>query len=259
MSRRARIVLAVVVAAALCLAAGCGGSDAPGAGRPSLTVSAASSLKQAFTRYGLAFPGATVRAQFAGSDELAAQIRQGVRPDVFAAANTKLPEALFAEGLTEKPVVFADNRLVLAVPADSTIRSLQAAARPGVKLAVGAPGVPVGDYTRKILARLPAGEREALLGAVRTEEPDVSGVVGKLTQGAVDAGFVYVTDVRAAGTRLRAIELPARLQPSVAYGVAVVKGSEHPRQARAFVAGLLHGRGRAALDAAGFEPPHAQP
>ena len=40
-----------------------------------------------------------MRLSFAGSDELAAQIRQGVKPDVYAAANTKLPDALHEKGL----------------------------------------------------------------------------------------------------------------------------------------------------------------
>src|SRR3954447_327187 len=88
------------------LLVGCGGSDG------TLVVSAASSLQGAFTAYGGA------KFSFAGSDELAAQIRQGVKPDVFAAANTKLPDQLYKEGLVEKPRVFAGNRLVLAVPAD---------------------------------------------------------------------------------------------------------------------------------------------
>src|SRR3954471_18323810 len=92
---------------------GCGGDDGGGSSKPKgpLVVSAASSLKGAFTNYGGA------RFQFAGSDELAAQIRQGVKPDVFASANTKLPDELFEAGLVEKPQVFAGNRLVLAVPA----------------------------------------------------------------------------------------------------------------------------------------------
>jgi molybdate transport system substrate-binding protein len=253
---RGRIAL-LLAAVATTTASGCGGggsSASGGAGdHPTLTVSAAASLKDAFTRYAAAFPDATVRLQFAGSDQLAAQIRAGVRPDVFASANTGLPDALHADGLVEKPVVFAGNRLVLAVPSSSKIRSLQEAARPGVKLAIGSAGVPIGSYTRKVLARLPAAERRALLAGVRTEEPDVAGIVGKLTQQAVDAGFVYITDVRAAGGRLRAVELPKAVQPSVGYGVAVVKGTKHPAAARAFVAGLLGGRGRAALDAAGFE------
>jgi len=72
------------------------------------------------------------------------------------------------------------------------------------------------------------------LGAVKDRrriEPDVSGVVGKVSQGAVDAGFVYVTDVRAAGGRLHPIELPARLQPKVVYAAAVVKDTAHRPEA----------------------------
>jgi molybdate transport system substrate-binding protein len=248
--------LALAVAAVV---AGCGGDDQQTSGQPSkqpLVVSAAASLKDAFTSYGDSFSGADVRLSFAGSDELAAQIRQGVKPDVFAAANTKLPDELFADGLVEKPTVFAGNELVIAVPASkSRIDSLDDLAASGIKLAIGAEGVPVGDYTRKVLDGLPAAQRKAILGNVRSNEPDVKGVVGKLTQGAVDAGFVYRSDVRAADDELEAIALPAELKPKVAYGVAVVKGAKHPEQARAFVQGLLNGAGAEALEAAGFLPP----
>jgi molybdate transport system substrate-binding protein len=219
-------------------------------------VSAAASLKQAFTTYGDAFDAARARFSFAGSDELAAQIRAGARPDVFAAANAKLPDALHADGLVEKPVAFARNRLVLAVPASGAkVKGLDDLTRGGVAIAMGAPSVPVGSYTRKVLGRLPAAQRRAILANVRSNEPDVAGVVGKLSLGAVDAGFVYVTDVQAAGGRLRAIELPATLQPEVVYEAAVVKGTEHPEEARAFLRGLLTGAGRRALADAGFQQP----
>jgi molybdate transport system substrate-binding protein len=152
--------------------------------------------------------------------------------------------------------VFAGNRLVLAVPADShEIGSLADLGRGGVTLAVGAEDVPVGTYTRAVLDKLPADQSRAILANVRTEEPDVAGITGKLTQRAVDAGFLYVSDVRATDGALKAIELPARLQPDVAYGVAVVKGAKEPEAARAFVAGLLDGAGAQALKDAGFEPP----
>jgi molybdate transport system substrate-binding protein len=82
----------------------------------------------------------------------------------------------------------------------------------------------------------------------------VAGIVGKLTQGAVDAGFVYASDVRGAGGKLEAIQLPDAVQPSLAYGVAVVEGTDDSEQAQAFVDGLLSGAGRRALEAAGFEP-----
>jgi molybdate transport system substrate-binding protein len=115
--------------------------------------------------------------------------------------------------------------------------------------------VPVGSYTRKVLAKLPPDEAKAIAANVRSNEPDVGGVVGKVAQGAVDAGFVYATDVKAAGGELRAIDLPDELQPQVSYGVAVIKGAKHPAQAKAFVDGLLSGDGRKRLDAAGFLPP----
>jgi molybdate transport system substrate-binding protein len=248
----------VLTIAAICLAlAACGSSGGSG-DKPTLTVSAATSLKKAFSSYGDQFSAAKARFSFAGSDELAAQIRQGVKPDVFAAANTKLPDELFAKGLVQKPTVFAANRLVLAVPASGAkVASLDDLAKPGVTIAMGSASVPVGSYTRKVLGGLPASERAKILGNVRSNEPDVGGVIGKVTQGAVDAGFVYVTDVKAAAGKVKAIELPASLQPRVAYAVAVVKGAKHPQQAQAFIAGLLKGAGASALQQAGFEPPPA--
>jgi molybdate transport system substrate-binding protein len=225
-------------------------------GEPTITVSGAASLKKAFNAYGAAFHPAHVRFAFAGSDVLAAQIEQGARPGVFASANTKFPQALYKEGLVQKPVVFAFNKLVLAVPAGSTkVRQLADAEKPGTVLSIGTAEVPVGAYTATVLERLPAAQRAALLANVRDREPDVTGIVGKLTEGAADAGFLYVTDVAATHGQLKAIALPASLQPRVAYGAAVVSGSPHEAQARAFVNGLLSGAGRAALRAAGFLPP----
>ncbi|WP_028060944.1 molybdate ABC transporter substrate-binding protein [Candidatus Solirubrobacter pratensis] len=247
MRRLASVCLALVLAA-------CGSSG--GGSTPTLTVSAATSLKSAMTAYGDDFGDAKVRASFAGSDELAAQIRQGVKPDVFASANTTLPEQLYKEGLVEKPTVFAANRLVLAVPASGAkVGAIGDLEQPGVTIAMGSPSVPVGSYTRKVLAKLPTRRSDAILANVRSNEPDVGGVVGKISQGAVDAGFVYVTDVKAASGKLRAIALPDDLQPQVSYGVAVVKGAKHPEQAKAFVDGLMSGDGRRRLEAAGFLPP----
>jgi molybdate transport system substrate-binding protein len=252
----ARRLVTVAVAAVALITAGCGSSGSSNGGKPDLVVSAASSLKDAFTQYARQFPDATVRSSFAGSDELAAQIQQGVKPDVFASANTKLPDQLFQKGLVEKPVVFAGNRLVIAVPAGSAkVASISDLERPGVTVAMGSATVPVGAYTRKVLSRLPKADSAKLLANVRSNEPDVAGVVGKLTQSAADAGFVYITDVDATDGKLKAIELPASLQPQVAYGVAVVKGAKHPKQAHDFIEGLLKGAGQKALKAAGFEPP----
>ena len=249
-----RTTITVLLAACALIVAACGGADG------TLTVSAAASLKTALTQYGDEFEVAEARFSFAGSDELAAQISRGAKPDVFASADTKLPEELYQEGLVEKPVTFAGNRLVLAVPAssDAGIASLGDIERAGTTLAIGSESVPVGSYTRTVLSKLPESESSAILKNVRSEEPDVAGIVGKLTQGAVDAGFVYLSDVRATGGKLKAIELPDSLQPTVAYGVAVVNGAKQEEAARAFVDGLLDGDGEQALEDAGFEPPPAQ-
>lgn len=247
--RGTTVVLVVATLATALAACGSSGSDRQ------LTVFAAASLQKSLTTYAKSFPGVTVRSSFAGSDQLAAQIRQGARPDVYAAADTSYPQQLFRAGLVGRPRVFAANRLVLAVPAGSRIASLADLAKPGVKLVIGDPSVPVGAYTRQVLARLPAGERRAILANVRSQEPEVSSIVAKLASGAADAGFVYLTDAAAAPGRLRTIALPSRLQPEVAYAAAMVSGAPDPALARRWLGGLLAGRGAADLRRAGFLPP----
>jgi molybdate transport system substrate-binding protein len=235
--RRAAAVAAVAVIA------GCGGSDP----KPPVIVSAASSMSEALTSCS---PGA--KLQFAGSDALAAQIERGVTPDVYAAANTKLPDRLHSEGKLSTPVRFATNTFVLAVPKGSKIDSIDDLTAEGVKIAIGSETVPIGSYTRDTLAKLPPAKARAILANVRSNEPDVKGIVGKLTQGAADAGFVYVTDVNATNGRLRAIQLPARVEPQVTYEAGVVRGAKHPDEARAYVDGLADGACAEALKRAGF-------
>ena len=244
--------------AALALLAGCG-DDATLAGgggdRPQLVVSAGSSLKGALERCAPDFAEADVKLQFAGSDELAAQIRQGVPVDVFAAADTKLPKALAAEGKLEPPVEFVTNELVLAVRPGGDVAALADVERPGVKLVIGAEDVPVGDYTRAALKQLGEARSAAILANVRSNEPDVKGIVGKLTQGAADAGFIYRTDVRPAGDAVEAIDLPADLDTTATYAAGVVAGTDEPEAAEAFVDDLLAGGCHDALLDAGFGTP----
>ena len=246
-----RRALLVAAALPLVLAAGCGDDDGQAAdGGSQLTVSAAASLQTALTAC-----AGDAKLQFAGSDELAAQIRQGAPVDVLAAANTRIPDELAGEGKLEEPVAFASNQLVLAVPAGSDIEGLAQLEGEDVTLVIGGEGVPVGDYTRTVLGHLPPAQEQAMLANVRSEEPDVKGVVGKLTQGAADAGFVYATDVEAAGDDLRAIELPPELEPVATYGAGVVSASEHKDHAQAFVDDLADGRCHDALLDAGFGEP----
>jgi molybdate transport system substrate-binding protein len=256
-----RLVAATLALACAVVLGACGsGGSATTAGGSDLTVAAAASLQRALTRYSESFSRTdghgAVHLSFAGSDALAAQIESGLRPDVFASANTKLPATLYARGLLDRPVDFAANRLVIAVPAGaSAVHTAADLARPGLTIAVGSPTVPIGAYTRTVLARLPPTIGRAVAANIRDEEPDVTGIMGKLTEHAVDAGVVYATDVRAAGGAVKAIPLPESLQPKVTYAAGVVKGTPDEAQARAFLQGLLSGEGRRDLEAAGFLPP----
>ncbi len=69
----------------------------------------------------------------------------------------------------------------------------------------------------------------------------MSSIVGKLTQGAADAGFTYVTDVRGTKGQLKAVDLPANLQPNVAYGAGIVKGTPNTKESQAFIDDVISG------------------
>jgi molybdate transport system substrate-binding protein len=238
------------LALALALLAGCGNDE-----EPRLVVSAAASMTEALRACSRDYEDASVKLSFAGSDELAAQIRQGVKPDVYAAANTALPQQLNEDRLLSRPVEFATNRLVIAIPSGSDVRSLDGLAKPGVKLAIGSENVPIGSYTREALSNLPNPRREAILANVRSNEPDVKGVIGKLTRGAADAGFVYRSDVEATDGELKGIALPDELQPTVVYAAGVVKGAKEPDAAREYIEGLVDGTCADALREAGLGAP----
>jgi molybdate transport system substrate-binding protein len=214
-----------------------------------LTVFAAASLATVFPQI-----AKHERYSFAGSNMLAAQIQQGAPADVFASANTKLPEQLYEQGLVEKPVVFTRNELILIVPKSNPagIHSVYDLRKPGVKLDVGAVGVPVGDYTRVVLHNL---RLDDVLANVVSQETDVREVLAKVALGEADAGFVYLTDAKTVRGKVATIGIRWSAQPIVQYAVAVVKSSPHLAAARAFVKGLLGKTAQAKLRAAGFLAP----
>ena len=214
------------------------------------TVYAAASLSDVFPKV-----SPSSRFQFAGSNQLALQVTRGAPADVFASASPVYTQDLYRNGVVEKPRAFATNSLVLGIPRSNPakIHSVQdLAKRPKLKLVVAGVKVPIGLYTREVLKRL--GLLHVLRKAV-SQEPDVKGIVGKLALGEADAGFVYATDVRAASSRLIAIPLPKRSQPTALYEVSVVKGSQNREGALEFVADLLSTDGRRELARAGFGLP----
>jgi molybdate transport system substrate-binding protein len=220
------------------------------AGAVKLTVFAAASLTSVFPQI-----DHTQRYNFAGSDQLTFQIQQGAPADVFASANTKYPDQLYAQGVVEKPKIFATNELVLIVPRDNTagIHSVYDLKANGLRIVIAAAGVPVGDYTRKALTAI--GLLTPVMKNVVSQETDVKGVVAKVALGEADAGFVYRTDARADTRDVAAIKLPDSAQPVIQYELAVVKSTHHLYAARKFVARVLSKAGRLALVHAGFGLP----
>ena len=213
-----------------------------------ITVYAAASLTNVFPQID---PSPTY--SFAGSNTLAAQIQLGAPADVFASANTALPQQLWQKGLCTQPVVFTRNTLVLIVPKSNPagIHSVYDLQKPGVKLDVAAPGVPVGSYTRQILKNMAL---TSVLDNVVSNETDVREVLAKVSLGEADAGFVYSTDARTVPGQIAVLKLPAWAQPKVQYGVCVVKSSANVAAAQAFIRTVLSKAGQAKLLAAGFLP-----
>jgi len=219
-------------------------------GATTLNVFAAASLTEVFPKIDRG-----ERYSFAGSDQLALQIRQGAPADVFASASAKYTELAYRDGYVRRPVVFATNKLIVLVPRSnpSGIKSVYDLRRPGLKVVIGDKAVPIGSYTRQILDAL--GITNDVMANVVSQETDVKGIATKVALGEADAGFVYRTDARSVAGHTRTIALPGWAQPPIRYEIAVVKASAHRAAARAYVKKVTSRRGRKLLAAAGFGLP----
>src|SRR5512140_81534 len=190
----------IAVAALGALAASCA------ANRHALVVFAASSLREAFGDVGAELrqqsAQADVQFNFAGTQDLATQLRHGARADVFASADERQLEQLVREGLVEPPRVFACNALVVIAPAQNPaqLHSLEDLPK-ARRLIIAAPEVPAGRYAEEVIARAQAVYGAAWGDAVRarlvSRELNVRQVLSKVALGEADAGLVYRTDAEA--------------------------------------------------------------
>ena len=233
-----------------------------------LTVFAAASLTDAFEELGALFrrehPGITVRFNFAGSQQLAAQLEHGASADLFASADQRWMAQVRRLGLASgEQVVFAHNRLVVVLPAENParIQRLEELARPGLKLVLAADAVPAGRYSREVLRNLSRSpgfgsdyERRVLANVV-SEEENVKGVVAKVQLGEADAGMAYHSDVTPGiAAKLRVLEIPAAANIVASYPIVVLSASGAPGAARAFVELVRGVEGRATLARHGLTP-----
>lgn len=269
-TRRARSVTEVVVAlATAAVLAACGtGANTPTAGRTAgapgsassvltgkINVFAAASLMETFTtlttQFEEAHPGVKITLNFGASSALANGITQGQPADVFASASPTNMDAVVNAGDASSSTAFAKNVMEIAVPPANPgdVKVLADLAKPGLKVALCQPQVPCGSVAAKVFSNA-----KLTLTPV-SQEADVKSVLTKIQLGEVDAGVVYVTDVMAAGTKVKGIEIPSGVNASTSYPIATLTRSAHPKLANAFVAYVLSSKGTDVLKAAGFGAP----
>jgi molybdate transport system substrate-binding protein len=216
-----------------------------------VTVYAATSLSDVLRRVD---SGATY--SFGGSNALQLQIERGAPADLFLSAEPREAQALYRAGRCERPVTFATNRLVLIVPHGdpAAVKSVYGLRKGGLKLSVGNPSVPVGDYTRRLLRRLRLSQ--VLQSNTVSQQSNVGQVLSQVAFGGADAGFVYTTDARTQRGRVDSLFVPEWAQPPVRYqGCVVKRGGADTAGARNVLARLRSTRGRALLRKAGFGLP----
>ncbi len=239
---------------------------APLTGR--ISVFAASSLTESFKAIGAKFkeanPAVEVEFNFAASSVLATQIEQAAPADVFASADQPQMQRLVDKGLIDgQPAVFARNLPVVVIPAENPgkVQGVRDLGRPGLKLVLAGPDVPIGNYARQIIDKLagdPAyGEsfKTAALGNIVSNESNVRGVLTKVELGEADAGVVYKTDALVSGGKVKTVAIPDAANVIATYPVAVVKTSANAAVANAFVAFLRSAAGQKLLQDAGFDNP----
>jgi molybdate transport system substrate-binding protein len=256
--RRFAVIAAGLVAVA---AAGCSSSNTttPSSGGSlstgTITVFAAASLTEAFTKLGQQFQAAhkgdTVKFSFGPSSGLAAQITSGAPADVFASASPTNMQQVVSAGDAANPQNFAKNIAEVAVPPDNPgkVESVKDLADDSVKVALCQPQVPCGKVAAQVFKNAGITVKPVTLQA------DVKSVLTQVETGNVDAGMVYVTDVMAAGSKVKGVTIPASENASTLYPIATVSSSKHKSIAQAFMNYVLSPAGQQVLTAAGFEKP----
>jgi len=242
--------------ASVAFLAACGSGGSPGASLSgTASVFAAASLTDSFKALGAAFqtahPGTTVQFNFAGSPTLVTQIEQGASADVFASADTTNVDKLKTDGFTAgNTQVFAHNKLEIVVAAGNPkgITGLADLAKPDVIYITAAPTVPAGKYALQIL------DKAGVKVTPKSLETDVKSVVSKIVLGEADAGIVYVTDVRAAGSKVTGVPIQDSVNVIATYPIVAVKGSKNSSLANAFIAYVLSADGQVTLQSFGFLP-----
>jgi len=219
-----------------------------------VTVFAAASLKEAFTEAAAAFkeanPDADVTLNFAASSALAQQIDEGAPADVFASADTaNMQKVVDAGGISGALENFATNSLEIIVASGNPkgITGVADLSKPGVLYVTCGPEVPIGKYALQVFTNAKVTPPTPV-----SLEPDVKGIVTKVTSGEADAGIVYATDVKAAGAKAEGVTIPADINVLATYPLGVTTDAANPEGAAAWAAFITGGEGQSILAKYGF-------
>ncbi len=261
-----QLIRLTALSATVALAAGCSSSTSSSSTSSAaasssagvtgtVTVLAAASLTETFTKLGQQFqaahPGATVKFSFGASSSLAQQITQGAPADVFASAATTNMDQVVQAGYAANPTNFVKNVMEIAVPPTNpaAITGVADLAKPAVKVALCQPQVPCGATAAKVFTNAKITVKPVTL------EADVKATLTKVETGEVDAGVVYVTDVKAASAKVKGVTIPDDVNASTSYPIVALNKATNAAGASAFVDYVRSADGQAVLSAAGFEAP----
>ena len=258
--QRARWMLALVMAVSGLV----GAASTSASGQDvTLTVSAASDLTGAFGELGEAFEAETgigVDFNFGSTGQLAQQIQAGAPVDVFAAANVAYIEQLDEAGLIlpDTQARYARGRIVLWSRAGSglEVTSIQQLARDDVqRVAIANPDhAPYGIAAREALQA--AGIWDAIQDKLVLGE-NISDTFRYAESGNVDVAIVALSlAIPSDGTWTL---VPEELHAPIDQALAVIAGTEHEAEARAFAAFVNSEPGREIMRRYGFVLPGEEP
>ena len=209
-------------------------------------------------------PNLNITIETAGSQTLVTQLEEGATADVLATADTATMDRAQESGLiSDDPVMFTSNRLVIVTPANNPagIESIDDLAGDNISLVLANPEVPVGNYSMLAFCDYANGEEapDGFINAINnnlvSEEPDVRHVLTKVQLGEADAGIVYASDATASmlnGVELQVIEFPESVRTSAGYPIALVDGG-NTELGTAFISFVLSDEGQEILAHYGFQ------
>src|SRR5262245_12215792 len=217
-----------------------------------LTIAAAANLTDVFTKIAGQFTTATgipVQLTFGSTGDLANQLRNGAKFDLFAAADVSTVDALIQDGfiLASSRTLYARGKLVVWWRQDSSIRitSLDDLLKPEIKhIAIADPALaPYGEAAKETL--IAAGLWDVLQPKLLVA-PNISATKQLVVDGKAEVGFIAISLITPGAELFFA---PSnQLYRPIFQALGILTSSTNQVAARQFITFLTVGPGRAVLE-----------